>query len=147
MFRSPPLDVSRKDGTPNGQRIDDLGPQDELDWTRKSSEPKRKLKLGDLTNPFGAASSSQSDLLLQFDPLASSLPATTFLPEPNLLTPMTPERDDVQRNLPLMQYMSPLWTRKPAATSATKMTSHMKTQEFVLGQVKTIVKVKEDALD
>ena len=99
MFRSPVLDVSRKDGTPNGQGSGDLRPKDELDWTRKSSEPKRKLEMGDLMNPFDAASSSPSDLLLQFDPFASILPVTISLPQPELLTPMTPSRNVVQRNL------------------------------------------------
>ena len=144
-MRSPVLDVSRKTGTPSGRRIDQNGLDDELDWTRRSVDLKRKLKMGDLMNPFDGASSSQSDLLIEFDPFVSSLPATTTLPGPDLLTPMTPARNEVRRNLPLMPHMSPLWTRKPAVTSATKMTTHMKTQEFILGQAKTFVKVKEDA--
>ena len=144
MNRSPFVDVSAKDGTPNGRRIDNLGPEDELDWTQRSDGMKRELKMGDLSNPFDAASSLQSDLLIEFDPFVSSSPATTSLPQPDLLMPMTPARNEIRRNLSA-PYMSPLWTRKPAATSVTKMTTHMKTQEFVLGQAKTIVKIKEGA--
>ena len=56
MFRSPVVDVSTKDGTPNGRRIDSLGPKDELDWTRRPDDPKRKLEMGDLmNNPFDDA--------------------------------------------------------------------------------------------
>ena len=95
MIRSPVLDVS-KTGTPSGRRIDQVGLDDELDWTRRSADPKRELKMGDLMNPFDDASSPQSDLLIEFDPFVGSLPATTNLPEPDLLTPMTPARDEVR---------------------------------------------------